>query len=94
MESGSGWLSILFQTGIAGFVIICTLLLKTRKVFPYIFNDYKLLLFFCSFLYLCLNSIFEGYLLTVGYYPCILFWTLLGFLHLYPYYKCVENYRG
>lgn len=91
MESGSGWLSILSQTGIIGFTIICILLVKVRKIFPYIFNDDKLLLYFCSFLYLCLHSGFEGYLLTIGYYPCILFWMLLGFLHIYPYYKHIEN---
>lgn len=91
MESGSGWLSILFQTGIVGFVLVCILLLKTIRIFPYIVTDNKLLLYFCSFLYLCLHSGFEGYILTVGYYPCILFWTLLGFLHVYPYYKIVKN---
>ena len=91
MESGSGWLSILSQTGLIGFILVCSLLLKTLKVLPYLLIDNKLLLYFCAFLYLCFHSLFEGYLLTIGYYPCILFWTLLGFLHVYPYYKCVEN---
>ncbi len=90
IEVGSGWLSILTQTGILGFFIVCALVLKVRKVFPYLFIDNKLLLYFSSFLYLCFHSCFEGYLLTVGYYPCILFWTLLGFLHVYPYYKDKE----
>ena len=90
MESGSGWLSILLQTGIVGFIIVCILILKVRKTFPYMLNDDKLLLYFCSFLYLCFHSTFEGYLLTIGYYPCILFWTLLGFLHIYPYYKNMQ----
>lgn len=91
MESGSGWLSILTQTGIIGFVLVGFLLLKTFYILPYILTDNKLLLYSCSFLYLCLHSLFEGYLLTIGYYPCILFWTLLGFLHVYPYYKHIES---
>lgn len=90
METGSGWLSILTQTGILGFIIVCVLVFEVRKVFPYLFVDNKLLLYFSSFLYLCFHSCFEGYLLTVGYYPCILFWVLLGFLHVYPYYKDKE----
>lgn len=90
METGSGWLSILTQTGLLGFIIVCLLVLKVRKVFPYLFIDNKLLLYFSSFLYLCLHSCFEGYLLTVGYYPGVMFWTLLGFLHVYPYYKDKE----
>ena len=90
IEVGSGWLSILTQTGILGFFIVCALVLKVRKIFPYLFIDNKLLLYFSSFLYLCFHSCFEGYLLTVGYYPCILFWALLGFFHVYPYYKDKE----
>ena len=90
IETGSGWLSVLAQTGMLGFAIVCVLVLKVRKVFPFLFIDNKLLLYFSSFIYLCLHSCFEGYLLTVGYYPCVLFWTLLGFFHVYPYYKDKE----
>lgn len=87
MESGSGWLSILLQIGIIGLLVIWAILFQLRKLLPFIFKDKSLLLYLFSFLYLCLHSGFEGYLLTVGYYPCILFWTLLGFLHVYPYYE-------
>lgn len=87
MESGSGWLSILVQTGIVGFSIIVVILLNLYKVFRYLRCDNELLLFFVAFIYLCLHSIFEGYILTVGYYPCIIFWCLLGYLYTYPYYK-------
>lgn len=87
METGSGWLSILTQMGLAGGVLVFILLLNVRKIFPYLLADNELLLFFCSFLYLCFHSCFEGYLLTIGYYPCILFWVLLGYFHVYPYYK-------
>lgn len=85
MESGSGWLSILFQTGILGLTIMCTILIRLRKVVLLLYDDDKLQLFMCSFLFLCFHSFFEGYILTVGYYPCILFWNLLGYLYIYPY---------
>lgn len=91
MESGSGWLSILFQTGLLGFSVICFILLGLRKILKYIWKDYELLLYLFAFGYLCLHSLFEGYILTVGYYPCILFWCLLGYLYAYPYYKFHEN---
>lgn len=84
MESGSGWLSILFQTGILGIVVMCCILFHLRKIGAHIFYDEKLQLFMCSFLFLCFHSGFEGYILTVGYYPCILFWSLLGYLYIYP----------
>lgn len=91
MESGSGWLSILFQTGLLGFSVILFILWSLRKVMIYIWKDYELLLYLFAFGYLCLHSLFEGYILTVGYYPCILFWCLLGYLYAYPYYKFHEN---
>ena len=87
MESGSGWLSILFQTGLLGFSIICFILTGLRRTLKYIWKDYELLLYLFAFVYLCLHSLFEGYLLTIGYYPCILFWCLLGYLYTYPYYN-------
>lgn len=86
MESGSGWLSILYQTGLVGFSIMFLILWRIHKVFRYIWYDNELFLFLCVFMYLCLHSLFEGYILTVGYYPCILFWCLLGYLSTYPYY--------
>ena len=86
MESGSGWLSILFQTGLIGISIMCIILSKIFKVFRYIRKDNELLLYLFAFIYLCLHSLFEGYILTVGYYPCILFWALLGHIYTYPYY--------
>ena len=91
MESGSGWLSILFQTGFAGMSIMCIILSRIFKVFKYIRKDNELLLFLIAFIYLCLHSFFEGYILTIGYYPCILFWCLLGYLYTYPYYKEKER---
>lgn len=91
MESGSGWLSILFQTGLLGFSIICLMLGRVYKVFRYVRKDNELLLFMFSFIYLCLHSFFEGYILTIGYYPCILFWCLLGYLYTYSYANTLQT---
>ena len=91
MESGCGWLSILFQTGLLGFSVICFILSGLRRILKFIWNDYELLLYLFAFAYLCLHSLFEGYLLTIGYYPCILFWCLLGLLYTYPYFNFYKN---
>ena len=68
MESGSGWLSILFQTGLLGFSVMLLILCGLRKVMIYIWKDYELLLYLFAFVYLCLHSLFEGYILAV--LPC------------------------
>lgn len=90
-ESGSGWLSILFQTGIFGFSIILVILFRLKRTFKYIKTDDNLQLFSGAFLFLCLHSLFEGYILTSGYYLCIIFWALLGYLYSVPYYYKLKN---
>lgn len=85
-ETGSGWLSILFQTGILGCIPIIILVTKALRTRRFIKKDKKLLLFYSIFIYLCLHSLFEGYILTSMLYMCLLFWLLLGYLHTYPMY--------
>lgn len=83
LESGSGWLSILFQTGLCGFAIMVLILNNVRKKIKDIREDRKLQFYLFPFIFLCLHSFFEGYILTSGYYLCLLFWTLLSYLYTY-----------
>lgn len=95
MESGSGWLSIMLQTGLIGLFIVLYIVNKSVKaILPYLRKDEKLQLFFFTFLFLCLHSVFEGYILTVGYYLCILFWMLLGYLSTYKDYIKTHTVTG
>ena len=91
IESGSGWLSILFQMGLLGAISILYIILGTIKTFKISrkSKDKKLILYESVFVFLCAHSCFEGYILTPGYYPCILFWTILGYLTAYP--KFIEG---
>lgn len=92
LESGSGWLSILFQTGICGFAVMMLILNNVRKNMKGVRKDRNLQFYLFPFVFLCLHSFFEGYLLTSGYYLCLLFWTLLSYL--YSYHSCpLENYN-
>lgn len=87
LESGSGWLSVLFQTGIVGFVSLLFILLKAKKNIKYILKNHSSHLYLLAFVFLCLHSLFEGYILTSGYYLCILFWMLLGYIYSYKKYR-------
>lgn len=87
MESGSGWLSILFQVGIVGFVVMFVILYRLRRIYPFLRKDRLIQLYVSVFLFLCFHSGFEGYLLTVGYYLGPLFWLLLGYLYVTPDYQ-------
>lgn len=87
LESGSGWLSILFQTGIVGSCVMIFLLYRLRRLRKFIKSNNRLQLFLACFVFLCFHSCFEGYILTSGYYLCILFWVMLGLLDVYPKYS-------
>lgn len=81
METGSGWLSILSQTGIIGTLLIMLCFPPIKKtVIAAQKNDFVLLVL-TVFAYLCLHSLFEGYILTWGYYLCALFWICIGYLY-------------
>jgi len=85
MESGSGWFSIVSQTGIIGLLTVLFIIYSAYiRVRRFIKKDSILQLLISIFLYLCLHSLFEGYILTSGYYLCILFWGILGLLYVYP----------
>lgn len=51
LESGSGWLSILFQLGALGAIIMLFILKKVTRVFKYIRHDRRLQLFVISLLF-------------------------------------------
>lgn len=85
LETGSGWLTVLSQTGIIGFITIISIISKgfikissTSSNFVYLY---------ISILgFIILHSFFEGYLYTTFYLPCLIFWMLLGiFIDLKKY---------
>ncbi len=80
MESGSGWLSVASQTGIIGFSCIIFIIRKTIKRISYLNRNKSIFIFYGVFIFLCLHSLAEGYILTSGYYLCFLFWLLLDVL--------------
>lgn len=56
LESGSGWLSILFQTGICGFTFMAFILYNVKKKVKNIRKDRILQFYLFPFIFLCLHS--------------------------------------
>ena len=84
MESGSGWLSILSQTGLLGFFVMAVIIFKIiQRIRRSISFHGQFQLLSAIWIYLLLHSCFEGYILTPGYYLCVLFWGILGLLYSY-----------
>lgn len=80
VETGSGWLTVLSQTGIIGFILV---LLSVKKAFlplSVLREDDKLTLFSIVLFYFCIHSLFEAYMFQAGWYLCLIFWMLVGVL--------------
>lgn len=78
-ESGSGWLAILSQSGLIGAFLILLMMKGIYIPFSEIKENRGVLVLFAGvFIYLCVHSIFEGYIYTAGYCPCLFFWLLVG----------------
>ena len=80
VETGSGWLTVLSQTGIIGFILV---LLSVKKAFlplSVLREDDKLTLFSIVLFYFCIHSLFEAYMFQAGWYLCLIFWMLVSVL--------------
>lgn len=92
LETGSGWLTILSQTGIVGAIIFLLMMKRSWVPIGIIKEDGGvLILFACVLIYLCAHSVFEGYIYTAGYCPCMFFWLTLGFFYDYNNYGYPEE---
>lgn len=79
-ETGSGWLTILSQTGLLG--IVFALLLWKRGFVPirYLHDNREMSLYFVILIYLSVHTMFEGYIFLPGCYLCFYFWLVLSVL--------------
>lgn len=89
-ETGSGWLTILSQTGLLG--IIFAILLWTRGFISirYLRENREMALYFAILVYLTIHTMFEAYIFQAGYYLCFYFWLVLSVLGDYHNYNKVS----
>ncbi|MBQ4632731.1 MAG: O-antigen ligase family protein [Prevotella sp.] len=88
-ETGSGWLTVLSQTGIIGFVL--SILIVFRAILPLrlLRDNTRMALYSAILAYLCLHTMFEAYLFQSGWYLCFVFWLTVSVLDDYrKFYKC------
>ena len=90
-ETGSGWLTALAQTGLVGFLLVCVLIYKAKLPKDSLQTDSVAALMQAVMLFLVLHSIFESYMVQVGWYLCFVFWLLVGILDDYKTYGPVPE---
>ena len=79
-ESGGGWISILSQIGIIGFILIITIISKALTPKRILMMNKSMIPIYMTFLFFCMHSIFEGYMFQGGWYLCLIFWLCVGIL--------------
>lgn len=79
-ESGGGWISILSQIGIIGFILIGTIIYKALTSKKTLVKNKSMIPIYMTFLFFCMHSIFEGYMFQGGWYLCLIFWLCVGIL--------------
>lgn len=93
-ETGSGWLTILSQTGLAGFVL--AVLLVRRAILPLrmLRNNLHMALYTSLLFYLSLHTLFEAYIFQSGWYLCFVYWLTVSVLDDYRRYYKILNIKG
>lgn len=86
-ESGGGYISVLAQTGIIGICFILAIWFSTFTTPKYINNDPNTILIYCTFVFMAIHSIVEGYMFQGGWYLCLVIWLIIGVIieHKYLY---------
>lgn len=90
VETGSGWLTVLSQTGIVGAFFFVAFFKRIKKNLHIIKSSNDLILFWGVFVYLTALSFFEGFIYTIGYVPCFMFWLVLGIFYECDKYEIIE----
>lgn len=90
VETGSGWLTILSQTGIVGALFFLMFFRQIKQNIEIIKAKKDLILFAGVFVFLIVLSFFEGFIYTIGYVPCFIFWLILGIFYECDKYEIIE----
>ena len=83
IESGTGYGSILAQTGILGFVSFCFIIIPNLVFLWRSRLSYLSILLLALSLFFLVNSLGEGYITTVGSSLCFYFWLIQGLIYSY-----------
>lgn len=80
VETGGGWISILSQTGILGFILALSIIFKAYTPIYMIRDNSFMICIYATYLFFCVHSIVEGYMFQGGWYLCLIFWMVIGLL--------------
>lgn len=77
-ESGGGYISVLAQTGIVGICFVLAIWLSAFMLPKSIGSNPNTILIYCTFVFMAIHSIVEGYMFQGGWYLCLVIWLIIG----------------
>lgn len=77
-ESGGGYISVLAQTGIVGICFVLAIWISAFMLPKSIGRDPNTILIYCTFVFMAIHSIVEGYMFQGGWYLCLVIWLIIG----------------
>lgn len=86
-ETGSGWLTVLSQTGLAGIVLVLLIVKRAYVPLRKLRGSPHMALYTALLAFLCLHTMFEAYLFQSGWYLCFVFWLTVSVLDDYKKYS-------
>lgn len=92
-ETGSGWLTVLSQTGIIGLVLVILIIKRAILPLKTIRNNPRIALYTSLLTFLCLHTIFEAYMFQSGWYLCFVLWLTVSILDDYRIYEKKYKYQ-
>jgi len=92
-ETGSGWLTVLSQTGLVGFILVLLIVKCAYVPLRMLRGSPHIALYMSLLAYLCLHTAFEAYLFQSGWYLCFVLWLTVSILDDYKKYSSVKYQR-
>lgn len=91
-ETGSGWLTVLSQTGLIGFILSILLLKRALLPLKLLRNNPHMALYTALLIFMSLHTLFEAYIFQSGWYLCFVFWLTISILDDYrKFYRVMKR---
>ncbi len=77
-ETGSGWLTVLSQTGLLGLIVAILLVKRALLPLRYLRENKENAFYYTLFVFMSLHIIFEAYMFQGGWYLCFVYWLIVS----------------
>lgn len=92
-ESGGGYISVLAQSGIIGILFIVVIFSSAFMLPSKVGGNPNTILVYCTFIFMGVHSIVEGYMYQAGWYLCLIIWLIIGLMIEHKDFACKLRHK-